>query len=66
MEAPSVPQLESADISRRERHHRLAEQLRKWILEDPEYDERVGALLDEELPLDRVRLRCENTDDSAS
>ena len=57
MAAPSVPQLESPDTSRRERHHRLAEQFRKWLLEDPEYDERVGALLDEELPLDRVRLR---------
>ena len=66
MSAPSSPQLETADISRRERHHRLAEQLRKWSHEDPEYDERVGALLATELPMDRFRLRSENTDDPAS
>ena len=66
MSAPSSPQLEATELSRRERHRQLAEQLQKWSREDPEYDERVGALLATELPLNRFRLRSENTDDPAS
>ena len=34
---------------RRERYRRAAELLRQWGLEDREYDERVGAILNEEL-----------------
>lgn len=66
MSVPSSPELVTTEPSRRERHRQLAEQLRKWSHEDPEYDERVGALLATELPLDRFRLRSENTDDPAS
>ena len=65
MPVPSVPERAITEPSRRDRHRQLAEQLRKWSLEDPEYDERVGALLETELPQDRIRFRSENTDDPA-
>ncbi len=57
MSVPSAPQPETTELSRRERYRRLAEQLRKWASEDPEYDQRVGELLAAELPSDRVRCR---------
>lgn len=64
MSVSSSPQVETADLFRRERHRRLAELLREWSREDPEYDERVSALLATELPRDRVR--CEDSDDPAA
>lgn len=44
---------------RRERYRRAAELLRQWGLEDPEYDERVGAILNDELKKDSS-LQCVN------
>ena len=56
----------TTEPSRRDRHRQLAEQLRKWSLEDPEYDERVGELLEKELTEDHIRFRSENIDDPAA
>ena len=56
-----VPTHEELEAIRRERYRKAAELLRKWSLEDPEYDERVGSLLEEELK--DSGLRCGEPDE---
>jgi hypothetical protein len=43
-------------LTRAQRYHRAAALLRQWMTEDPEYDERVGALLEQELEQDPIRF----------
>ncbi len=57
MSTKLVPTNEELEAIRRERYRKAAALIRKWAEEDPEYDERVGALL--ELELKDGGLRCE-------
>lgn len=43
-------------LTRAQRYHQAAALLRQWMTEDPEYDERVGALLERELEQDPIRF----------
>jgi len=52
---------EELEAIRRERYRKAAELLRKWTTEDPEYDERVGEVL--EMELKNASLRCEDRDE---
>lgn len=58
------PETEEQRADRIARHLQLAALLRQWMTEDPEYDERVGKILLEELEIDRFRLR--EADDPAA
>lgn len=53
---------EKPDQARKLRYRKAAELLERWMAEETDYDERVGALLDEELPSEG--LRC-GADDAA-
>ena len=53
---------EESQINRRTKYLRAAELLRQWSKEDPEYDERVGQLL--EVEFNDASLRCENHDET--
>jgi hypothetical protein len=48
------------DRARELRYRKAAELLGRWLSEDTDYDDRVGALLAEELPSDG--LRCGDDD----
>ena len=61
MSTTLVPTADELEVIRRERNHKAAEKLRQWSKEDPEYDEHVGQLLDEELK--DSSLRCEDRDE---
>ena len=52
------------DALRRARYRKAAEMIRAWAAEDPEYTERVGALLQEELK--DGGMRCRETDEPAA
>ena len=41
---------EKPDQARKLRYRKAAELLERWMAEETDYDERVGALLEEELP----------------
>jgi hypothetical protein len=64
MSTKLVPTSEELEMIRRERYRKAAELLRQWASEDPEYDERVGALL--EIELKDAGLRCEDRDEPAA
>ena len=64
MSTKLVPTNEEMEAIRRERYRKAAALLRKWASEDPEYDERVGALHELELKADG--LRCEDRDEPAA
>lgn len=49
---------------RMDRHQRLAELIRQWADEDPEYNQRVGAILERELYEERYGHR--RADDPAA
>lgn len=63
MSTKLVPTIEEQEAIRRERYRKAAALIRKWAAEDPEYDERVGALL--QLELEDSSLRCEDRDEPA-
>ena len=44
------------DAIRCQRYQKAAQLIRQWSREDPEYDERVGQLLDDELSVIGVRM----------
>ena len=49
------------DAKRRARYHKAAEMIRQWAEEDPEYNERIGALLDQDL--NDGGMRCREADE---
>ena len=51
---------EKPDKARQLRYRKAAELMGRWLSEETDYDEIVGALLEEELPSDG--LRCGDTD----
>ncbi len=58
------PETEAARGDRAQRYKRLAELVRRWAEEDPEYNERVGSLLERELYEERYGGR--RADDPAA
>jgi len=46
-------------LTRTQRYRKAAALLREWMADDSGYDEQVGALLEEELRKDPIRLREE-------
>ena len=52
------------DAMRRARYRKAVEMIRRWAKEDPEYNERVGRILDEEL--NDGGMRCRENDEPAS
>ena len=48
------------DQARQLRYRKAAELVGRWLSEETDYDDRVGALLEEELPSDG--LRCGDND----
>jgi hypothetical protein len=54
----------ATECERRDRYRRLAEQIRQWMEEDPEYDEQVGKILERELYEERYGVR--RADDTAA
>ena len=46
-----------AAVERRRRYRKAAALIRRWMTEDDAYNERVGALVEQELDRDGVRLR---------
>jgi hypothetical protein len=60
-----TPELESPpqDIVRQRRYLQAAALLRKWMVEDPQYDERVGNALEQ---LKDHGMQCEAEDDTVA
>ena len=58
------PETDEEREARLARYRELARLLDQWATEDPEYDERVGALLEEELYKERYGVS--RADDSAA
>lgn len=54
IENPPLPFVSKQSDERRERYAKLGQLLKEWAEEDPEYDERVGALLEQELKVASV------------
>jgi hypothetical protein len=51
---------EKHDKARQLRYRKAAELMGRWLSEETDYDEKVGALLEEELPSNG--MRCGDTD----
>ena len=51
------------DTERRQKNLKLLELIGRWSEEDPEYNERVGQLLDEELARDSATLNVSDNDE---
>jgi hypothetical protein len=60
-----TPELETPrqDIVRQRRYLQAASLLKKWLVEDPQYDERVGNALEQ---LNDDGMQCEAQDDTVA